>query len=287
MGSKEKQLGAFLAASVQAAGEASHRPLVEGGVVDDINPAGQGRVLLVCEHASNAIPPVFADLGLGPDLRESHIAWDPGALPVAKALSAALDARLIAQRVSRLVYDCNRPPQADSAIPELSEIHEIPGNRGLTEADRKARVEQVYEPFRRAVAEALEARLESDSVPVLVTVHSFTPVYEGRRRNVDVGILCDADSRLAEAVLAVAARRRELAVRLNEPYGPADGVTHTLAEQALPRGLLNVMIEIRNDLIVEAPARKAMGDWLADCIGQALGELGAASADSGPRRSIG
>ncbi|WP_322096643.1 N-formylglutamate amidohydrolase [Pelagibius sp.] len=277
-----------MAASVQAAGEASHRPLVEGGVVDDINPAGQGRVLLVCEHASNTIPPVFADLGLGPDLRESHIAWDPGALPVAKALSAALDARLIAQRVSRLVYDCNRPPQADSAIPEISEIHEIPGNRGLTEAERRARVEQVYEPFRRAVAEALDARQEGDSVPVLVTVHSFTPVYEGRRRAVDVGILCDADSRLAEALLAVTARRTDdLAVRLNEPYGPADGVTHTLVEQALPRGLLNVMIEIRNDLIADAPAQQAMGDWLADCIGQALGELGAPAAGAGPRRSIG
>lgn len=84
--------------------------------VEVINPSGQGRFVLVCEHASNAIPEEYADLGLDGAALESHIAWDPGALEVAISMSGSFDAPLVAQNISRLVYDCNRPPMADDAI---------------------------------------------------------------------------------------------------------------------------------------------------------------------------
>ena len=259
----------------------------EEGVVELINPAGGGAAVVVCEHASNFIPARYDNLGMSPALLQSHIAWDPGALPVANRLSAALDATLIAQRVSRLVYDCNRPPEADSAVPAVSEVHRIPGNEGLSDSERAARAETVYRPFRRAVSALLDARLAAGLHPVLVTVPSFTPLYKGVRRAVDLGVLCDSDDRLAQALLRAAGSRPEMSVRLNEPYGPADGVTHTLADLALPRGLLNVMIEIRNDLIADAAGQAAIGHWLAESLGQALEDVGASAVTAARQRSAG
>lgn len=261
--------------------------MVEGGVVGKINPAGRSAVLLVCEHASNFVPVVFDNLGLSDALLHSHIAWDPGALAVAKVLSATLDAPLIAQRVSRLVYDCNRPPQVVSAVPAISELHPIPGNSGLSAVERYARVESVYQPFQQAVGVVLDDRLDAGQKPVLVTVHSFTPFYKGARRDVELGILYDSDARLAEALLRAVNNGPEIDARLNQTYGPADGVTHTLAEQALLRGLLNVMIEIRNDLIGDAAGQESVGTWLADCLRQALSDLGAVTQDPRQERSAG
>ena len=235
-----------------------------------VNAEGGAPLLLICEHASNRIPEEMGDLGLGPEARESHVAWDPGALGVARHLAHMLDAPLVHSTVSRLVYDCNRPPEAPDAMPAQSEIFAIPGNAGLDSAERARRTQAYYLPFRKAVAERLDA---FPSPPALVTVHSFTPVYHGRRRDVELGILHDEDSRLADALLQSAAAHTGLRTRRNEPYGPADGVTHTLREHALPRALANVMVEIRNDLI-DTPARQEkLAGQLAAALREALSAL--------------
>lgn len=239
------------------------------------NPHAGGPFLLVCEHASSHIPDSYGGLGLDAAARSSHIAWDPGALAVADEMARLLDAPLVASRVSRLLYDCNRPPEAPSAVPEESEIYRIPGNRGLPEEARRARAELYYFPFRAALAGAVEAHAARAGgragLPAIVTVHSFTPVYRGVARQVEIGILHDEDARLAEAMLAAAAQAQTgLVVRRNEPYGPRDGVTHTLREHALPRGLANVMIEIRNDLIASGHDARAMAGRLAGWLETAL-----------------
>ncbi len=232
-----------------------------------VNPGGRAPVLLVCEHASNRIPDEMGDLGLSPEARESHVAWDPGALGVAQHLARLLDAPLVHSTVSRLVYDCNRPPEAPDAMPARSEIHDIPGNAGISEAERARRTDRYYRPFREALAGRLDAFA---APPALVTVHSFTPVFHGRSRDVELGILHDADSRLADALLQTAPGHTGLRTRRNEPYAPKDGVTHTLRTHALPRGLPNAMLEIRNDLI-DTPARQeALAAGLAAAIGEAL-----------------
>ncbi|MFC6490697.1 N-formylglutamate amidohydrolase, partial [Nitratireductor sp. GCM10026969] len=109
-------------------GEPGKRVEGEATIVETINAEGAGTVVLSCEHAANFIPPEFADLGLAREVLESHIAWDPGASAVARHLSRHLDAPLVAQRVSRLVYDCNRPPDAEAATPARSEAYAVPGN---------------------------------------------------------------------------------------------------------------------------------------------------------------
>jgi predicted N-formylglutamate amidohydrolase len=240
--------------------------------VETVNPNGAAPVVLVCEHASNFIPPEFADLGLDREVLQSHIAWDPGALPVALRLSALLDAPLVASRISRLVYDCNRPPHAEGAMPARSELYAIPGNEGLSPEDRAERVRRFYDPFRTTLSECLDSRIAAGRAPVLVTIHSFTPVYFGKPRMVELGILHDRDSRLADEMFASLAGEAGWVVRRNEPYGPQDGVTHTLAVQALPRGLRNVMIEIRNDLIAGIDGQERAALLLARHLAAALGE---------------
>lgn len=235
-----------------------------GQYVETRNPSGSGPYLLVCEHASNHIPPEFADLGLPKEALTSHIAWDPGALAVALELSRLLDAPLIFQNASRLIYDCNRPPHEPSAMPAVSEVYQVPGNANLTQEDRDRRAEEFYFPFRGALAAHLDARKDT---PTIVTVHSFTPIYHGKQRAVEIGILHDTDDRIAQGMMKAArGEATSYNVQLNEPYGPADGVTHTLREHALTRGLPNVMIEVRNDLIADEASQKAMAQTLCGWI---------------------
>jgi len=226
-------------------------------------------VVIVCEHATKAIPPEFGDLGLGPEGWQSHIAWDPGALGVAREIRRLLDADLVYGSVSRLLYDCNRPPGAPSAIPEVSETFEIPGNKGLTQRDREARTLAVYEPFRSALAAVLDDMGDG----IVVTVHSFTPVFHGVRRAFEIGILHDADQRLADAMLAAVPPNFPFEVERNVPYSASDGVTHTLKAHAVPRGWPNVMLEIRNDLIETQRQQVDMARRLAALLSEAISHL--------------
>lgn len=242
----------------------------DGEAVALENATAASGVVLVCEHASSLLPPSAGDLGLSPEALSSHIAWDPGALAIARRLSTALDGLLVHQRFSRLIYDCNRPPESPAAMPEKSEIYEIPGNRDLGPAERYARTAALYIPFHDRVAAEI-TRLQGQGLqPVIVTVHTFTPVYFGKPREVEIGILHDADSRLADAMLEES-KGGPYRVERNSPYGPDDGVTHTLRLHAIPQGLANVMIEVRNDLVRDSAGVEVVASYLADLISKALG----------------
>lgn len=238
-------------------------------VVEVLNPAGTSPVVLVCEHASSFIPADLQDLGLNRNDRLSHAAWDPGAMAVARQVAERLDAKLVASKVSRLVYDCNRPPDAPDAMPAQSERVVVPGNAELDDAARQSRAKTYYYPFRKTLADTLSVTAAQGATPVLVTVHSFTPVYHGSPRAVEIGILHDSDTRLADAML-IAAQTSAFDVQRNEPYGPEHGVTHTLKEHGLADGYANVMLEIRNDLIGTEDQQRKMGETLCDWLQTAL-----------------
>lgn len=243
-------------------------PLLAGedGPVVLVNETGRSTILLVVEHAGRRIPRALGTLGLPVSELDRHIAWDIGADGLARRLSQLLDAPLVLQRYSRLVYDCNRPPESRGAMPVISETTRIPGNESLNDEQRNARTEALYRPFHAAVTQLIEAR----ETAVLVTVHSFTPVYKGTPRTLDLGILHDDDARLADRLLRACETEPGLAVRRNEPYGPQDGVTHTLRLHALPRGLENVMLEIRNDLIADEAGQQRMAARLAPLLDRAV-----------------
>ena len=236
-----------------------------------IHPAGASRVLLVCEHASNRIPARYDGLGLSDEAKSSHAAWDPGALPLAEALSEILDARIVASTVSRLVYDCNRPPEAADSMPVRSEIFDVPANANLSDAERQERIASVYEPFRLLLAKTISS---AGARPVLVTIHSFTPVYLGNKRAVEIGAIHDADSSLSEKFVALGQEDGRYRFELNEPYSIADGVAHTLAVHGTSNGLANIMIEVRNDLLIDTNQVREIAELLAGLLGKTLAALG-------------
>src|SRR4051794_38828716 len=171
-----------------------------GGLLDGedepvvaVNLDGSSDIVFVCEHAGRAIPHKLAQLGLPESEISRHIGWDIGAEAIARRLSELLDAPLLLQRYSRLVYDCNRPPESPGAMPVVSETTQIPGNRDLSAADRLDRIRSIYRPFHNAVSELLDQRAAEEKRTIFVAIHSFTPVYKGVRRTIDVGLLHDRD----------------------------------------------------------------------------------------------
>jgi predicted N-formylglutamate amidohydrolase len=220
-----------------------------------VNASGASPIVLVCEHAGNRLPKALGDLGLTPAELNMHIAWDIGAEGVARLLSKLLDAPLALQRYSRLAYDCNRPPESPSAIPEISETTVIPGNKNLTADQKLQRIRGIYRPFHQGLSDVLDARAAEGRKSALVTIHSFTRIYKGRDRSVELGLLHDRDAAMALQLIKAFANVK---AQLNEPYGPKDGVMHTTALHADARGLRSVMIEIRNDLIA---APRGQQEW--------------------------
>ncbi len=239
----------------------------EGDPVIVVNENGQSPVMLVCEHAGKVIPRALGDMGLSPEDLTRHIAWDIGAEAMARGLADALDAPLLLQRYSRLVYDCNRPPESPDAMPKMSETTHVPGNERLSAEDRLARISEIYRPFHDRVARLLDERAALGVTSLFVTIHSFTPIYKGVRRNLDLGILHDHDARLADDLLAAFGGARDIVVRRNEPYGPKDGVCHTLNLHAAPRGLPYAMLEIRNDLIARSAGQEQWAKRLSEVLG--------------------
>lgn len=237
------------------------------------NEASEGRFVIVCEHASNSIPAQWDTLGLTDDQRLAHIAWDPGALGLARGMAERLDAVLVHAPVSRLVYDCNRAPDMPGAIPAKSEVYEIPGNSKITAEERLARTKSVYLPWCHGLHGLIARRIALGLRPVIVTVHSFTPLYFGKQRRVEFGVIHDDDTALAAAIHAAAMKTTRLHTELNSPYSAKDDVTHTLRIQATPYGLPNAMLEIRNDLITTAEAQDAMADQLASVLNMGLVEI--------------
>jgi predicted N-formylglutamate amidohydrolase len=218
----------------------------EEGPAIVVNGEGPSPYVLICEHASNRLPKELGNLGLSEAELLQHIAWDIGAENVARLLARLIGAPLVLQRYSRLVYDCNRPPDSPDAMPEVSETTHIPGNKVLSPEEKMLRTREIYRPFHAAVADLLDTRAAAGVKSIVVSIHSFTPVYKGRPRTVELGILHDRDTSLSSKLIKGFPK---VNARLNEPYGPKDGVLHTLNLHAYPRGLRHAMIEIRNDLI--------------------------------------
>lgn len=212
-------------------------------------PAHPRPWLLACDHASARIPASLGDLGVPPEHRLAHIAWDIGAGELTLELARRLEAPAILAAYSRLVVDCNRPLDDAGAMPESSDGVDIPGNRGLDAAAREQRAEALYWPYHRAVAAELSALGAAGSSPVLVAIHSFTPVMQGKRRPWHVGVLWDRDPRLAVPLLAALREERGLVVGDNEPYSGREPPGFTIDHHAAAAGLAHVALEIRQDLL--------------------------------------
>jgi predicted N-formylglutamate amidohydrolase len=236
-----------------------------------VNENGTSPYVLICEHASNSIPKNLDALGLSEVDLQRHIAWDIGADGTARILSKLLNAPLILQNYSRLVYDCNRPPEAEGAMPEVSEMTPIPGNKNLNARSKLARINEIYRPFQNAIAMFLDNRAARGIRAIPVSIHSFTKLYKGKERSVELGLLFDRDAWLANLMVK---SFPGFNTQLNEPYGPKDGVMHLMNLHAAPRGLHHLMIEIRNDLIESERGQQQWAQRLSIPLQQAAAKLG-------------
>ncbi len=235
-----------------------------------VNQGGSSPVVLLCEHASNHIPARYGRLGLPPAELERHIAWDIGAAEMAREASRRLDAVLVLAGFSRLLIDCNRPLSAPSSIPARSEDTDIPGNIGISPAERAARDRQFFAPFRDGVAALLDARLAAGRPTLLIGMHSFTPVYHGVARPWQVGVLYGHSTGLAHALLAALRRDTTLTVGDNEPYRVTTTGDFTVPWQGEARGIATALFEVRQDLIAVAAAAQDWGARLAAVMAAAV-----------------
>ena len=229
------------------------------------NEIGAAPVVLVCDHASRFVPPVLAGLGLSEAELCRHIAWDIGVAEVTKGLARRLDAPAVLSRFSRLVIDPNRDMGDDTLVPTASDGVAVPGNQDLSAASRAARVAEFHAPYHAAVERALAAAARRHKAPALVSMHSFTPVMDGIERPWQIGILWDHDGRLPLPMME-ALRARGIAVGDNQPYSGRDVQGYTLRLHAESRGLPNVLIEVRQDLI---DTHHGAAEWVV-VLGEAL-----------------
>ncbi len=221
---------------------------------------GRSDLFLTADHAGRLIPSRLGNLGVPTDELKRHIAWDIGIQGVTERLSAVLNATAVFQTYSRLVIDCNRAPGVPSSIPEISETTPIPGNVGLSEADRQARVNEIFTPYHDRISALLDARAAAGRRTVVVAMHSFTPVFKGESRTMEIGVLFNRDIRLAHILLGLLRAEGDLTVGENAPYAVSDLTDYGVPIHAERRGLPHVEIEIRQDLIADAMGQAA---WAA------------------------
>ena len=228
---------------------------------------------LTCEHAGKVLPHRVGDLGLAAWHLERHIAYDIGAAGLARGLSERLDAHLVLQTYSRLVVDCNRSPDADDFIVKVSEDTEIPGNLDVSDAEAKARADEIFHPYHDAIAAALDEREAAGRLTVLVAVHSCTPVFHGVSRPWHVGVLYEHDARFATILLELLREMRHLCVGDNEPYFMSGEKDYAVPVHGERRGIPHVELEIRQDLLETAEGQEEWSELLAGVLREGLGRM--------------
>ena len=255
--------------------EATDQLLGEGDIapVHEVNAVGQSPFLLTADHYGRVLPRALGDLGIAESELVRHIGWDIGIAGVAERLAKMLDAHLIAQCYSRLVIDCNRPPAAASSIPVISEATAIPRNEGISEWERAARRREIFAPYHDRIDAAIDARLHAKRPTVLVSLHSFTPVYAGVARPWHIGALYNRDTVLPQLLLKHLRGEGDLVVGDNEPYAVNDLTDYTIPVHGEARGLVNTGIEIRQDLIADHTGQQQWAERLARIFAEIEAEL--------------
>jgi len=229
-------------------------------------------VLFVCDHASNKLPVEYGGLGLSPELFETHIASDIGAADVTRTLAGEFGATAIMARWSRLLIDPNRGPDDPTLVMKLSDGSVIAGNARADVTEVRRRLESYYVPYHDAIAHDIAAMGRLGRIPVIVSIHSFTPVWKGRKRPWEIGVLWDRDARLAGPLIKHL-ERSGFNVGNNEPYS-GELENDCLYRHGTMLGLPHVLIEVRQDLIVSLSAAQALARRLKAVIESTLAELG-------------
>ena len=224
------------------------------------------RCLVVADHAGDAVPACLHGLGLAQGVFRRHIAVDIGSRAVAILLAELLRASLILANYSRLVVDLNRALNDPTAFIPSSDGVVVPGNRNLSDADKQRRADSIYRPYHAAIDGMIDEFLRQGCAPVIISVHSFTPVLANRRRPWHIGVLWDKDPRIAHPLLARLRKNPELMVGDNEPYSGRHPADYTVDHHGEGRGIANVSLEVRQDLLEHQSGVERWAALLADAL---------------------
>ncbi|MFT6556514.1 N-formylglutamate amidohydrolase [Sneathiella sp.] len=207
-------------------------------------------ILLIADHASRHIPEAYNLLGIeDPALLRRHVAWDIGIEDVTRRMSDKLEASAIYSGFSRLLIDPNRYPDDPASMPVESDGVRVPANVGLTAVQKAERVAGYFEPYHNKLRQMLDRKVADHKQPIVLSMHSFTPVMNDFERPWHVGILWDQDERLARPLLEIFRKNPTLVVGDNEPYSAKQPFGYTMNEHGTKRDIPHVVIEIRQDLI--------------------------------------
>lgn len=247
-----------------------------GGLLGDHEPDAvqvegnpQSQFVITCDHGGNRVPERLGNLGLPQKELSRHIGWDIGALGVARHLVRLLDGMLIHQPYSRLVIDCNRPPHVPEAFPQRSDGTDIPGNTDMSAADAAARVAEIFLPYHRAIASALDARTEQDVV--LLAMHTYTPEHGDYpdARPWPISFLFNRDARLSQR-LGRTLRASGINVGMNQPYLVDDVGDYAIPVHAETRNILSTLIEVRQDLVEHDEGQREWAQMIAQGMRDAI-----------------
>ncbi|MCZ6880436.1 MAG: N-formylglutamate amidohydrolase [Gammaproteobacteria bacterium] len=230
-----------------------------------LNAGSAAKIIVVCDHAGNRIPRSLNNLGLDEFSMRRHIAWDIGAADVARFLAPCLGAPTLLTNYSRLVVDCNRRLDDATAFRALSDGDDVPGNHLLTATEKQRRADAIYWPYHQAIASQVDRLCHEDFAPALISIHSFTPFFDNSHRPWEIGILWDNDPRIAVPLMKNL-QDKGLIVGDNEPYSGRHPHDFTVDYHGEKRGLPHASIEIRQDLLSDAQARRRWATTLADCL---------------------
>jgi predicted N-formylglutamate amidohydrolase len=237
------------------------------------NEQKPARLLFLCDHASNAVPQDLELLGLSEADFARHIAYDIGAVELTRALADLWEAPALLARWSRLVVDLNRGADDPTAVMKLSDGRVIPGNRDLDRKGIEERVRRFHAPYHAAIAATIRDAAAQGTLPVLVSMHSFTPRWRGQARPWQIGILWDRDGRLALPLLERLRREPDIIVGDNEPYS-GELENDTLYRHGTMNGLPHVLIEVRQDLIADRAGVERWAARLKQVLGDAIQAMG-------------
>lgn len=218
--------------------------------------------LIVCDHASNALPEEYGTLGLPPEQLERHIGYDIGAAGVTRELAERLGAPALMANFSRILIDPNRGEDDPTLIMRLSDGAVVPGNAEFDENERARRIARYYAPYHAAIDAAINAGIEAGCPPAILSIHTFTENWRGSPRPWHATILWDRDPRLPEPMLEALREEPDLVIGENEPYtGELKG--DCLYRHGTMRGLAHALIEIRQDLVREPEGQTQWAERLA------------------------
>jgi predicted N-formylglutamate amidohydrolase len=268
-GGLSQALGALYSRGASS-GQNVHSPISQlitaqdGGCSYEIVSGSIGSgALVLADHASNAMPPEFAHLGMPAEQLRRHIAYDIGVDWLARALAARLEAPAVVSRFSRLLIDPNRGDDDPTLVMRLSDGAIVPGNARIDEAAVAERMRRFSLPYHAAIASVIDTMLSAGTIPAVVSIHSFTPSMKGIARPWHVGILWDSDPRLPLPLLDILRADSSIVTGDNEPYdGALEG--DTMSRHCISRGLAHVLIEVRQDLIAAEADAIRWGHRLAD-----------------------